>query len=120
MVDTTRSQPIPIEEERFRKAYPSLTSLLISWNVSGYGKQEDEEILTEVLKEEDPENLRAAVKEGREFLHKGDFSWEAIRETANYSLPYERWMREWLTWLLDRVEAALSERAPLRPDLDVK
>lgn len=99
------------ELQRFWDEYSALTSVLLIWNVASYGRQDDEEILVEVLKEAQGD-LREAVTEGREFLRKRDFSWKVIKETANYSQPYESWMQEWLIGILERIEVTLVATEP--------
>ncbi len=103
------SPPTPDEEERFRKEYPSLISLLAAWTVAD--DRPDEEMLREVLREHHPEALRRAVEQGRKFLQQKELPWTLIVDTANYSFAFERDAREWLIWLLDQIESALSAKA---------
>ncbi len=107
------SQPSQNERQQFDEEYPSLTSLLLSWTVA-YGR-EDEEVLSECLEKDSPEELRGALEQGRKLLQQAKLPWTIISDIANYSFLTERDAREWLTWLIDALDAALSAERQQQP-----
>lgn len=102
------SQPTQDELDRFHQEYGHLTSVLLGWTVA-YGR-EDEAVLKEAIDDETTEGLRLALEEGRRFLQQKEIPWTVIVDTANYSIPYEKWMHEWLNWILQGIEAAIVAR----------
>lgn len=108
------SQPTRSERQQFQEEHGSLTSLLLSWTVAY--ERTDEEVLAEVIREDPPEALWPALEEGKKLLQQKQLPWKIITDIANYSFPTELAVREWLIWLMNRLEASLSAKyAPLTP-----
>lgn len=76
----------------------------------------DKEIMAQYLEEAHPESQQRAVEQGRLFLRQKELSWTAIEEASNRWLKTEENARQWLTWILDVIEASLkSSPAPPQP-----